>query len=136
MDQENFDKINQYVDTLSYEHVALQDQDLHDLLEVLNNYSPEYSDNVLYAHKFTIDMECMIYELQQTVLEDSKRNPTFSKQLLPLYKLFFVSLNLSRMEMFYDVCNALLQNVSCKATRANGAPSRQQEFDFFGDDIS
>jgi len=133
MDQEDFDTINQYADRLSCKQAVLTDQDVTALFEIITKYSPEDAENVLYAYHFTIDMECMIHELQQIVLEDSKRNTTFRKQLLPLYKLFFVSLNLSRMDMFYEVCNVLLKHVSCAVPRGHEAPPEQLEFAFYDD---
>lgn len=117
-----FATINQISEALLSEEYTLTAQELDSFFDVMSKDSQDNYENAVFAYRFTIDMECMIHELQEITWEYSKRNPVFKKQLLPFYERFFDSLNISRFDIFYQVCSTLLDTVELNTSCSRQSP--------------
>jgi hypothetical protein len=134
-----FARINQISEALLSEDYTLTAHELDSFFDVMSKDSRDNYENAVFAYRFTIDMECMIHELQEIVLEHARKKPAFKKQLLPLYEVFFTSLHISRFDIFYQVCSTLLDavkpNTSCSQNPSDDFSCKQLELAFFDDDF-
>lgn len=106
----SYNELSVVFDKLMHNDFRMSDRQLVTLLWITSLNGVDAQQKAEAALHLVVSIEQMVQDIHSDIQAECSRNPVFSARLIPLYEAYETSIQDTRMELFYRICRALIED--------------------------